>query len=66
MSPSVSTLKTIFDSFRMEQVKEEIDADAIKADTQSALDTLQDLQSQFEVVRSILDMTNWYLIHWGR
>jgi len=50
----------------MEQVKEEIDADAIKADTQSALDTLQDLQSQFEVVRSILDMTNWYLIHWGR
>ena len=43
------------DFFRLEQ---ELDADAIKADTQAAMDTLQDLQSQFEAVCSTLDVTN--------
>ncbi|EYE98878.1 ABC-F family ATP-binding cassette domain-containing protein [Aspergillus ruber CBS 135680] len=36
-----------------ELLKQELDADAIKADTQAAVDTLQDLQSQFEAMKLV-------------
>jgi len=50
VSSSINILKISADFSRLEQQKEELDATAIKADTQAAMDTLQDLQSQFEAV----------------
>lgn len=38
------------DFYRLNQEKESIDADTVKEDTQAAMDTLQDLQAQFETV----------------
>ncbi|GMG00503.1 unnamed protein product [Aspergillus oryzae var. brunneus] len=38
------------DFYRLNQEKELIDADTVKEDTQAAVDTLQDLQAQFEAV----------------
>ncbi|PLB39924.1 ABC-F family ATP-binding cassette domain-containing protein [Aspergillus candidus] len=37
----------------LEQEKESIDAEGIKADTQAAVDTLRDLQSQFEAMKLV-------------
>ncbi|KAL4788567.1 P-loop containing nucleoside triphosphate hydrolase protein [Aspergillus varians] len=37
----------------LEQAKEEIDAEAIKHETQAAIETLQDLQSQFEALKLV-------------
>lgn len=37
----------------MEQPREAIDADAVKSDTQEAIDTLQDLQSQLEAMKLV-------------
>ncbi|PKY00201.1 ABC transporter [Aspergillus campestris IBT 28561] len=38
---------------RLEQEKEAIDAEGIKVDTQAAVDTLRDLQSQFEAMKLV-------------
>lgn len=43
--------------FRLEQSKEDIDADAVKTDTQDAMEMLHDLQSQLEAV-SIISLQN--------
>ncbi|KAL4934529.1 ABC-F family ATP-binding cassette domain-containing protein [Aspergillus undulatus] len=37
----------------LEETKDEIDAEAIKQDTQTAMETLQDLQSQFEAMKLV-------------
>ena len=54
---------TFLISFRLDQQKEEIDAEGIKADTQAAVDTLQDLQSQFEAVSMATAVMNLNLTH---
>lgn len=38
--------------YSLEQAKEDIDAEIMKQETQAAIETLQDLQSQFEAVSS--------------
>jgi hypothetical protein len=38
---------------RVEQPDQPIDAEALKAETQEAMDTLQELQAQFEVVSAM-------------
>ena len=45
-------MRWILKHFRLEQPKEDIDAETVKLDTQDAVETLQDLQSQVEAVRA--------------
>lgn len=49
LSPNRLPLKQLICQ-SLEQTKEDIDAEAIKQETQAAAETLQDLQSQFEAV----------------
>lgn len=45
-------MRRILKHIRLEQPKEGIDAETVKLDTQDAVETLQDLQSQVEAVRA--------------
>ena len=63
---SYYTKNTFLISFSLDQQKDEIDAEGIKADTQAAVDTLQDLQSQFEAVSIAIAVMNLDLNHRGR
>lgn len=46
----ITTLDGCILSFRLEQPKEDIETEAIKTDTQDAMEMLNDLQSQLEAV----------------
>lgn len=46
-------LESLSNRVRLQEDQASIDAEAIKSDTQDALDLLQDLQSQYEAVNMI-------------